>query len=224
MGLSSLRSSSAAADCCRIVLVLGFIVHDALLLLVALFRPSSVSAAYLSLCLLAYQGVSTSQVTASRNLRLAAAAAVAAIGLGLGLANSVAARPSLATMPAAWVADLVVLIESGVLCAAGTRHWLTHRSKRHVPSPWGRVLERHGQSALLLLLLTVAALQPCLLALSVLLPACCGLFAWAVRADRALALLRRLVPLAQPYLAVWAVALYTQQLLLLLHEQTGEPP
>ena len=89
-------------------------------------------------------------------------------------------------------------------------------------SSW-QILREQFSNAMLILLLTVAALQPCLLALPVLLPACCGLFAGAVRAERALALLRRLVPFAQPYLAVWAVALYTQQLLLLLHEQTGEP-
>ena len=54
------------------VLLASLLVHDAALVLVALLRPSSVSAVYLALCLLGYQGTSSSKVTGGRLARLAA--------------------------------------------------------------------------------------------------------------------------------------------------------
>ena len=48
--------SSRCARLLPTLLLASLLVHDALLLLVALLRPSTVSAAYLGLCLLGYQG------------------------------------------------------------------------------------------------------------------------------------------------------------------------
>jgi hypothetical protein len=169
--------SSRCAQLLPTLLLAGLLVHDALLLLVALLRPSSVSAAYLALCLLGYQGTSSSEVTVGRLVRLAAAAAAAVVGLGLGLADSTLLEQS----PAAWAADLIVFIESATLCAAATRRWLGPSRRRPLLyEAWGRALlqelERHSQAVLLLLLLLLAVLRPCALALPVLLPAVGGLF------------------------------------------------
>ena len=217
--------SSQCAQLLPTLLLASLLVHDALLLLVALLRPSSVSAAYLALCLLGYQGTSSSEVTVGRLVRLAAAAAAAAVGLGLGLADSTALEQS----PAAWAADLIVFIDSAALCTAATRRWLGPSRRRPLfHEAWGHALfqelERHSQPVLLLLLLLLSVLRPCALALPVLLPAVGGLFAWAMRAERPLAWLRCLASLSQPYLAAWALALYVQQLLLRLGQQQRDGP
>ena len=213
--------SSQCAQLLPTLLLASLLVHDALLLLVALLRPSSVSAAYLALCLLGYQGTSSSEVTVGRLVRLAAAAAAAAVGLGLGLADSTALEQS----PAAWAADLIVFFDSAALCTAATRRWLGPSRRRPLfHEALFQELERHSQPVLLLLLLLLSVLRPCALALPVLLPAVGGLFAWAMRAERPLAWLRCLASLSQPYLAAWALALYVQQLLLRLGQQQRDGP
>ena len=205
------------------VLLASLLVHDAALVLVALLRPSSVSAVYLALCLLGYQVTSSSKVTGGRLARLAAAAAAAAVGMGLGLADSTEQSR------AAWVFDLWVFLQSAPLCTAATRRWMGPDRRRPLfHEAWGhallRQLERQSQPGLLLLLLLIAVLRPCALALAVLVPATGGLLAWATHAERPLAWLRSLASLAQPYLGAWALALYVQQLLLLRAQQRGGPP
>ena len=116
-------------------------------------------------------------MTVGRLVRLAAAAAAAAVGLGLGLAGTTA----LEQPAAAWAADLIVFIESTALCAAATRRWLGPARRRPLfHEAWGRALfqelERQSQPVLLLLLLLLAVLRPCALALPVLLPAVGGTF------------------------------------------------
>ena len=139
------------------VLLVSLLVHDAVLLLVALLRPSSVSAVYLALCLLGYQGTSSSKVTGGRLARLAAAAAAAAVGMGLGLADSTVLEQS----RAAWVFDLWVFLQSAALCTAATRRWMGPDRRRPLfHEAWGhallRQLERQSQPGLLLLLLLIA--------------------------------------------------------------------
>ena len=139
------------------VLLASLLVHDAVLLLVALLRPSSVSAVYLALCLLGYQGTSSSKVTGGRLARLAAAAAAAAVGMGLGLADSTVLEQS----RAAWVFDLWVFLQSAALCTAATRRWMGPDRRRPLfHEAWAhallRQLERQSQPGLLLLLLLIA--------------------------------------------------------------------
>ena len=207
------------------VLLASLLVHDAVLLLVALLRPSSVSAVYLALCLLGYQGTSSSKVTGGRLARLAAAAAAAAVGMGLGLADSTVLEQS----RAAWVFDLWVFLQSAALCTAATRRWMGPDRRRPLfHEAWAhallRQLERQSQPGLLLLLLLITVLRPCALALPVLVPAAGGLLAWATHAERPLSWLRSLASLAQAYLGAWALTLYAQQLLLLHAQQRGGPP
>ena len=206
------RRESAAAtnlDLARVWMLL----HDLMLLLVAILRPSGVSAGYLLLFLVSHQRARDNDIRVASCLLHGASAVVGATGLGLGLADRVMLDPK----PSAWAADLIVCLESCAVYAVTWHAWQAGRaakeaSSRPRPTPFA-----HSASmpVLLLLLILLALLRPCALALLVLVPALLALQAWAVHATTLLAVLRSFTPLIQPSAAVWLLGLYVHQLLVM---------
>ena len=192
------------------------LVHRALLLAVAAFRPNDISAAYLVLFLLAHQRFGVASNSAAAFLQLAAAAIVAAVAL-VQDAVPEAGHTRCATGAVAWAPDVAVLVESCALLAFATYTRCTRRTSDyallcdavpHHAGPWARaasgcVSSLSGTVAPLVLGSLAAALLPGALGMPLWLAAHAALLGWALRRSVTTVLARRLRALAQLYIALW---------------------
>ena len=226
MHLELLRAQSRRSQArlrSRIALTTLTLVHRALLLAVAAFRPNDISVAYLVLFLVAHQRFGAASNSPVAFLQLAAAAIVAAVAL-LQDAVPEAGRVACTTGAVAWVPDVAVLVFSCALLAFAIYTRCTRRTSgyalcdaapRHA-GPWARAasgcLSRlSGTVAPLVLGSLAAALLPGALGMPLWLAAHAALLGWALRrsapSPTAVVTLRRnahrLRALAQLYIALW---------------------
>lgn len=184
--------------------------HQAVLLMVALLRPSIVSVVYLLLFLAAHLGaVAPSTVTpTARSL----------LQLSLAVAAAIAGIPAAATHPellGGWVADLLMLLESGflLLFAVHCRRSvpsLVHAETADAATRMAPRRNAQANGAVALGLVSAAALlQPCLAGLPLLLPGMLSLYRWA-RSRKWAGHLGTAATVAQLYVATWVVAEYCE--------------
>ena len=172
----------------------------------ALVRPSIISSFYLVLFIVAHLGC----YTESDNRGPTKATITQ---LAVSIATAVAGLPSSASVPwllGSWVADLLLLLESGALLSLVLYCRLHGLGDAPVAAGGDASLRSAAVAGMVLVLVVLPAaalLQPCLFGLPLLLLPLTFLASWA-RSEARTTWLRPLVPCVQLYVATWILAEY----------------